>query len=365
MLFYLQNFPLLTRNSLYLPYLLFLKTMSKRIDNESEHYHSDVEEDVEHDLKRQKLGRSLEDVEDTNIDSALLEAGDDDQQNNGSDDGSYEHARHQQLLNNVASKILETVSKKEGHSGGQVNSHDNLKDTNGHNEDHDVMLHKVVSENAYGDDDTLKRVAESATASMAVRAVNNSRNSTKDEQQDDEQTSHDYNDLINRHGMDTSDDNVQVDLDDASNSHDASIEEMNERRLLAKRGRKITATAGSEAWKQQRKDSHKEVERRRRENINMAINALSGLLPVKESSKAAILSRAAEYIQKLKETENANIEKWTLQKLLSEQNASQLSTANEKLQESLGNAFKEIQFLKNLLKKNNIQYESDDEDMQH
>nr|CAI6604201.1 BBF_HP1_G0030710.mRNA.1.CDS.1 [Saccharomyces cerevisiae] len=49
-------------------------------------------------------------------------------------------------------------------------------------------------------------------------------------------------------------------------------------------------------WKKQRKDSHKEVERRRRENINTAINVLSDLLPVRESSKAAILARAAEYI---------------------------------------------------------------------
>lgn len=108
--------------------------------------------------------------------------------------------------------------------------------------------------------------------------------------------------------------------------------------------------AGSAEWKQQRKDSHKEVERRRRENINTAINRLSSLLPVRESSKAAILARAAEYIQKLKETENANIEKWTLQKLLNEQTTQHMTGQNEKLQEELGIALKENEQLKNQIR---------------
>lgn len=126
-----------------------------------------------------------------------------------------------------------------------------------------------------------------------------------------------------------------------------------------RRGRRPGKMSGSDEWRKLRKDSHKEVERRRRENINTAITALSELLPVKESSKAAILARAAEYIEKLKETENANIDKWTLQKLLSDQNASQLANANEKLQEELGNAYKEINLLKSILKKHAIDYEEE------
>lgn len=338
--------------------------MSKK-NHSRQSYHT-VEDDVEPAVKRQKNERSLDDEEHTNIDSALLDAGDD------------EHARHEELMNRVKTGILEAVVEPDSPTRDQVNNSENSKN-NGDNEDHDVMLHKVVS--TYSDDETLKRVAEADTASMAVRAVSNSdkgsdeqRDEDDDEQQDEDEQqqdeddedddddgqTHNYNDLINRHEMDTQNDTVQVELNEAN-----SLEDMNDRRLLAKRGRKTTAIAGSEAWKQQRKDSHKEVERRRRENINMAINSLSGLLPVKESSKAAILSRAAEYIQKLKETENANIEKWTLQKLLSEQTASQLSRTNEKLQVELANAFKEIDFLKNLLKKNNIQYESDDDNMQN
>lgn len=124
-----------------------------------------------------------------------------------------------------------------------------------------------------------------------------------------------------------------------------------------RRGRKSAPTAGSDEWKRQRKDSHKEVERRRRENINTAINKLSELLPVRESSKATILARAAEYIQKLKETESANIDKWTLQKLLSEQNQSRLTSANERLQDELGKAYKEIEELKHSLKQAGLPYD--------
>ena len=131
--------------------------------------------------------------------------------------------------------------------------------------------------------------------------------------------------------------------DDKDDEHDD--DEVNLSELPTKRGRKPMAATGTAEWKQQRKDSHKEVERRRRENINSAINKLSDLLPVKESSKAAILARAAEYIHKLKETENTNIEKYTLQKLLDEQKASALQAQNEKLQEELGNAYKEIEIL--------------------
>ncbi|CCD22560.1 Cbf1p NDAI_0A04030 [Naumovozyma dairenensis CBS 421] len=116
-------------------------------------------------------------------------------------------------------------------------------------------------------------------------------------------------------------------------------------RILGRRGRKPLGTSAEE-----RRESHKEVEKRRRKNINDAINVLSELLPVTESNKAAILTRAAEYIGKLKETEKANIEKWTLQKLLAEQQASQLATANEKLQAELKKAYKQIESLERKLR---------------
>ncbi|KAI3604243.1 putative cbf1-centromere binding factor 1 [Moniliophthora roreri] len=78
---------------------------------------------------------------------------------------------------------------------------------------------------------------------------------------------------------------------------------------------------GSDEWTRQRKDNHKEVERRRRSNINEGINELGRIVPngSGEKSKGAILSRAVQYIHHLKENEARNIEKWTLEKLLMDQ----------------------------------------------
>ena len=65
----------------------------------------------------------------------------------------------------------------------------------------------------------------------------------------------------------------------------------------------------------------KEVERRRRGNINEGINELARIVPngTGEKAKGAILSRSVQYIHHLKENEARNIEKWTLEKLLMDQ----------------------------------------------
>ena len=69
----------------------------------------------------------------------------------------------------------------------------------------------------------------------------------------------------------------------------------------------------------------KEVERKRRENINDGITALKELIPSSESdekknsaNKGAILTSAADYIRLLKNSEITNIEKWTYEKLLND-----------------------------------------------
>lgn len=188
------------------------------------------------------------------------------------------------------------------------------------------------------------------------KAPDNHSESIRDIKLDVDDNEDDYSSGDKDKSVDDSADSSQL-----QGSTGTSLNDIDEaRKRLARRGRKPAPITGTDEWKQQRRDSHKEVERRRRESINQAINSLSLLLPVKESSKAAILARAAEYIEKLKETENANIEKWTLQKLLSEQHSSQLATANEKLQGELGNTYKEIEHLKRLLKKNGIKTEEDD-----
>ncbi|KAG5420119.1 CBF1 [Candida metapsilosis] len=107
---------------------------------------------------------------------------------------------------------------------------------------------------------------------------------------------------------------------------------------------------GSEEWHKQRKDNHKEVERRRREAINVGIKELAELIPTRDTNKTQILQRAVEYIKRLKENENNNIEKWTLEKLLTEQAVSELSASNEKLKQELERAYREIERLKEQLK---------------
>ncbi|CAI5759188.1 unnamed protein product [Candida verbasci] len=103
---------------------------------------------------------------------------------------------------------------------------------------------------------------------------------------------------------------------------------------------------GSEEWYRLRKENHKEVERRRRESINIGIKQLAQLIPTTDTNKAQILQRAVEYIKRLKENENNNIEKWTLEKLLTEQAVSELSASNEKLKQELERAYREIEHLK-------------------
>lgn len=108
---------------------------------------------------------------------------------------------------------------------------------------------------------------------------------------------------------------------------------------------------GTEEWHRQRRENHKEVERKRREAINVGIRELAQLIPTTDTNKAQILQRSVEYIKRLKENENNNIEKWTLEKLLTEQAVSELSASNEKLKHELELAYREIEQLKRSAKK--------------
>ncbi|CAL1698343.1 unnamed protein product [Somion occarium] len=94
-----------------------------------------------------------------------------------------------------------------------------------------------------------------------------------------------------------------------------------------------SATMTNDEWTRQRKDNHKEVERRRRGNINEGINELGRIVPngSGEKAKGAILSRAVQYIHHLKENEARNIEKWTLEKLLMDQAMGDLQAQLEEM----------------------------------
>lgn len=61
------------------------------------------------------------------------------------------------------------------------------------------------------------------------------------------------------------------------------------------------------------------MERRRRETINEGINELKAIVPNCDKNKGSILASAVKYITELKSSEASNIEKWTLEKLLSDQ----------------------------------------------
>ncbi|QLI71846.1 Transcriptional regulator CBF1 [Metarhizium brunneum] len=105
-------------------------------------------------------------------------------------------------------------------------------------------------------------------------------------------------------------------------------------------------TVGSEEWHKMRKDNHKEVERRRRETINEGINELAKIVPGCEKNKGSILQRAVSFITQLRENEEQNVEKWTLQKLLTDQAITELSTCNTKLKEECQRVFRELEIWK-------------------
>lgn len=108
-------------------------------------------------------------------------------------------------------------------------------------------------------------------------------------------------------------------------------------------------THGSEEWHRVRRENHKEVEKRRRESINKGIRELAALIPTSDTNKALILLHGVEFIKRLKENENNNIEKWTLEKLLTEQAVSELNASNEKLKAELERAYRENEQLRRKL----------------
>lgn len=103
---------------------------------------------------------------------------------------------------------------------------------------------------------------------------------------------------------------------------------------------------GSPEWHKLRRENHKQVERRRRETINEGINEIARIVPGCEKNKGSILQRAAVYIRQLKEAEAATVEKWTLEKLLTDQAISELNRQVEVLKNELDRARLENSYLK-------------------
>lgn len=133
-------------------------------------------------------------------------------------------------------------------------------------------------------------------------------------------------------------------------------------------------TVGSEEWHKVRRDNHKEgaynrssldrvytdgcaVERRRRETINEGINELAKIVPGCEKNKGSILARAVQFITQLKENETQNIEKWTLEKLLTEQAIAELSSSCDKLKSECQRAWTECEQWKKAAQKAGVSIE--------
>jgi hypothetical protein len=96
------------------------------------------------------------------------------------------------------------------------------------------------------------------------------------------------------------------------------------------------------------------VERRRRETINEGINELAKIVPGCEKNKGSILQRAVQFITQLKENEQQNIEKWTLEKLLTEQAITELSASCDKFKAECSRAWDECNIYKRTCEANGI-----------
>lgn len=103
------------------------------------------------------------------------------------------------------------------------------------------------------------------------------------------------------------------------------------------------------------------VERRRRETINEGINELAKIVPGCEKNKGSILQRAVSYITQLRENEAKNIEKWTLEKLLTDQAISELSAANDKLKSDNERAWAEAKRWENECRARDLGVKADDD----
>lgn len=101
------------------------------------------------------------------------------------------------------------------------------------------------------------------------------------------------------------------------------------------RKRKIGSQEDEETLAQRRL-SHKEVERRRREAINKGINDLAAIVPNCEKAKNSVLNRAVEYILEL---QNVQQQYYTLER------------HHEALQKECRRAWTEVDIWKNAAQK--------------
>lgn len=81
---------------------------------------------------------------------------------------------------------------------------------------------------------------------------------------------------------------------------------------------------------------------------------MAKIVPGCEKNKGSILQNAVRYITKLKEDEQQAIEKWTLEKLLTEQAIAELSSSNDKLKDECDRAYRELEAWKRVAQENGL-----------
>lgn len=93
----------------------------------------------------------------------------------------------------------------------------------------------------------------------------------------------------------------------------------------------------------------KNVEKKRRETINDGIKRLACLIPNADKNKSKIINQAAEYIEGLKQSETENIERWTLEKLKTDNSIRDLQAEREELRDQIKSRDTQITELRRLL----------------
>lgn len=77
-------------------------------------------------------------------------------------------------------------------------------------------------------------------------------------------------------------------------------------------------------------------------------------MPGCEKNKGSILQNAVRYITKLKEEEQQAIEKWTLEKLLTEQAIAELGSSNDRLKEEYNRTYRELEAWKRVAQEHGL-----------
>ncbi|KAH6583898.1 hypothetical protein BASA61_007808 [Batrachochytrium salamandrivorans] len=90
---------------------------------------------------------------------------------------------------------------------------------------------------------------------------------------------------------------------------------------------------GSEEWMRQRRENHREVERKRRETISDGIAELAKMVPDGDKNKGSVLQRAIQYILQLQQQQSSVNEQWSKDKIMTEQLLADITKQNEILKD--------------------------------